>query len=158
MSPRPDPSERRPSIPSSPQRRRRPARRQLLCPAHTDQPVQGTGRKYFLHLLTPDQLRERGMSDRKARLVIHAYPVLVLSNEWLEELFCPKCGTSRWCHVVRHDKVRHTVRWAPRDLWEQVAHVDPVAPNPSVSEFSRREARRHRRRRADGGRWWEGAS
>jgi hypothetical protein len=126
----------------SPRRNRRPRRRDLFCPAHPEERVLGTGRKYFLHLLTPEELKQRGMSDRKARLVISAYPVLVLSNEWLEELFCSSCGSSRWCHVIRHDRVRHEVRWAPRDLWQQVAHVDPERWNPSVSEFSRREARR----------------
>ena len=90
------------------------------------------------------------MDDRKARLVIQAYPVLVLSNEWLEELFCPACGTSGWCHVTRHDRVQHTVRWAPRSLWEQVAHVDPLVPNPSVSEYTRRESRRLNQKRSDG--------
>ena len=90
------------------------------------------------------------MSGKQARLVIHAYPVLVLSNEWLEELFCPQCGTSRWCHIIKHDRVNHSVRWAPRDLWEQVAHVDPIAANPTVSEFTRRSARRTQLKRADG--------
>ncbi|CAK6696797.1 hypothetical protein [Synechococcus sp. CBW1107] len=142
----------------APKRRRtRPLQRQLFCPAHPQERLFGVGRKYFLHLLTPEQLKQRGMSDRKAKLVIQAYPVLVLSNEWLEELFCGCCGTSRWCHVTKHDRVRHTVRWAPRELWEQVAHVDPVVANPSVSQFSQRESRRHRRRRADGGRYWDPA-
>jgi hypothetical protein len=115
----------------------------------------GQGKKYFLHLLTPEELKQRGMTDKKARLVIQAYPVLVLSNEWLEELFCADCGVSRWCHVIRHDRVLHTVRWAPRELWEQVAHVDPVVANPSVSEFSRREAGRQRRTRGDGKVWFD---
>ena len=66
--------------------------------------------------------------------------MLVLSNEWLEELFCPKCGSSRWCHLIKHDTVEHMVRWAPRDLWEQVAHVDTTAANPTVSEYARRNA------------------
>jgi hypothetical protein len=52
------------------------------------------------------------------------------------------CGCSRWCHVLRHDPVLHAVRWAPRELWQQVANVDPLFTNPSVSEFSRREAGR----------------
>jgi len=95
------------------------------------------------------------MSDKRARLVIQAYPVLVLSNEWLEELFCPQCGRSRWCHVVRHDRVDHTLRWAPRELWQQVAHVDPMVPNPSVSEFSRRSARRPDALRSDGKRYFD---
>ena len=138
-----------------PRRSRRPQRRQLCCPAHREQRIEGNGQKYFLHLLTPEQLKARGMPDKTAKLVIQAYPVLVLSNEWLEELFCPACGTSRWCHVIKHDRVEHTVRWAPRDLWEQVAHVDPVGANPTVSEYTRREARRHSQRRADGKRIYD---
>ncbi|QNI60506.1 hypothetical protein SynTAK9802_00189 [Synechococcus sp. TAK9802] len=53
--------------------------------------------------------------------------MLVLSNEWLEELFCDKCGRSRWCHVINQDAGLHTVHWEPRDLWEQVAHVSTTA-------------------------------
>jgi len=131
-------------------RNRRPKKRQLFCPVHEDQLIQGNGTKYFLHLLTPEEVQQRGVSAKKAQLIINAYPVLVLSNEWLEELFCPKCGSNHWCHVIKHDTVRHTVRWAPRELWEQVAHVDPSAANPTVSEFTRNAARRHARKRSDG--------
>jgi hypothetical protein len=107
----------------------------------------GNGKKYFLHLLNPDQLIHRGIKATKAKLIIENYPVLVLSNEWLEELYCTKCGSCHWCHVIRHDKVAHTVRWAPRDLWEQVAHVDGSHGNPTVSQFTSREARRHRQQK-----------
>ena len=62
-----------------------------------------------------------------------------------------QCGSSRWCHVIKHDKVAHTVRWAPRDLWEQVAHVDPTAANPAVSEYTRRNAIK----RVDGKRFYD---
>jgi len=131
-------------------RNRRPKKRQLFCPVHEDQLIQGNGTKYFLHLLTPEELQQRGISAKKAQLIINAYPVLVLSNEWLEELFCPKCGSNHWCHVTKHDTVQHTVRWAPRELWEQVAHVDPSAANPTVSEFTRNAARRNALKRSDG--------
>ena len=134
---------------------RRPKSRQLFCPAHPGEPISGNGRKYFLHLLRPEELRARGMSDKKAKLVIQAYPVLVLSNEWLEELFCAQCGTTHWCHVVRHDRVEHSVRWAPRELWLQVAHVDPLVPNPSVSQYTRRASRRADGRRMDGKRFYD---
>jgi len=135
-------------------RGRRVRRRQLFCPAHPGQLIYGNGKKYFLHLLTPDELSARGMPEKKARLVINAYPVLVLSHEWLEELFCPQCGHSAWCHVTKHDQVEHTVRWAPRELWMQVAHVDPLVPNPSVSEFTRRSSRQLSRKRIDGKQFW----
>jgi hypothetical protein len=136
-------------------RNRRPRRRELFCPKHPEQRIEGNGKKYFLHLLTPEELRSRGMSDKMAKLVINAYPVLVLSNEWLEELFCPECGTSSWCHVTKHDRIKHTVAWAPKELWMQVAHVDPLIPNPSVSEFTRRASRQLTQKRVDRKRFWD---
>ena len=137
--------------------RQRSRKRQLFCPAHPQQRLEGNGRKYYLHLLTAEELKQRGFTDKKARLVIQAYPVLVLSNEWLEELYCPQCGGNRWCHVLKHNRVEHSVRWAPRELWEQVAHVDPLAANPSVSDYSRRMARATGRR-ADGKRYFKATS
>jgi len=47
------------------------------------------------------------------------------------------------------------LRWAPRELWKQVAHVDPLVANPSVSEFSRRSARRPDALRSDGKRYFD---
>lgn len=140
-------SRERQQQPQDRRSRGRSKRRQLFCPAHPEQRVYGQGPQYFLHLLKAEELRQRGMADKKARLVIQAYPVLVLRNEWLEELFCPECGQSHWCHIVKHDASTYTVRWAPRELWQQVAHVDPLVPNPSVSQFSRHAARRRSDRR-----------
>lgn len=134
----------------APKRNRRSKRRQLFCPAHPDQRIEGNGRKYYLHLLQPEQLQQRGIPAKRAKLIINAYPVLVLSNEWLEELYCPECGSLHWCHITKHNALEHSVCWAEKELWEQVAHVDPIVANPTVSEFSRREARRTRQKRADG--------
>lgn len=136
-------------------RNRRVKRRQLFCPKHPEKRIEGNGKKYFLHLLTSEELRTRGFSDKMAKLVINAYPVFVLSNEWLEELFCPECGTNSWCHVIRHDPIQHSVTFAPKELWMQVAHVDPIVPNPSVSEFTRRSSRRTNHKRSDGKRYWD---
>ena len=148
-----DPATRSAQTPQH--RNRRPKRRELFCPAHPEQRIEGNGQKYFLHLLKPEELKARGMGHKRAQLVLEAYPVLVLSNEWLEELFCPQCGTTGWCHVTQHDRVQHSVRWAPRDLWQQVAHVDPLVPNPSVSQFTRRAARRPALNRNDGKRYFD---
>ena len=70
-------------------RNRRPGIRKLYCPANPEQRIEGNGKrkKYFLHLLSPEQLKARGMPHKTAQLVIQAHPVLVLSNEWLDELF-----------------------------------------------------------------------
>lgn len=131
-------------------KRQRPRRRQIVCPAHPNQRIEGTGKRYYIHLLRPEELKARGMSDKKAKLVIQNYPVLVLSNEWLEQLYCPQCGTSRWYHVIKDSEGGLTLRWAERELWQQVAHVDPLHPNPSVGEFTRRQARRLQTKRVDG--------
>ena len=67
---------------ASPGRRRRSGKRELWCPAHPDQLLAGGGKRcYYLHLLTAEELRQRGMPASKAKLVISAYPVLTLSNE-----------------------------------------------------------------------------
>ena len=145
----PDPGSR------AARKQRRPQRRQLFCPVHADQRISGTGKKYFLHLLSAEELQQRGMSSKRARLVIQAYPVLVLSQEWLEQLYCPSCGQSRWHHVRREDDGSLSLRWAPRELWQQVAHVDPVHANPSVSEYTRRQARRLSHKRQDNQAYFE---
>ena len=113
-------------------RNRRPKRRELFCPAHPEQRIEGNGQKYFLHLLSPEQLQQRGISAKRAQLIINAYPVLVLSNEWLEELYCPKCGS---CTVpCDQERQHHPYRaLGTRELWER-SDVDPTAANPTVSD------------------------
>ncbi|QNI57202.1 hypothetical protein SynBIOSU31_00288 [Synechococcus sp. BIOS-U3-1] len=51
--------------------------------------------------------------------------------------------------------MNHTVRWAPWKLWQQVAHEDPIVTKPTASEYSRREAGRHRQKREDGKRYYD---
>ncbi|MCP9849580.1 hypothetical protein [Cyanobium sp. Morenito 9A2] len=46
----------------------------MFCPSHPEQRVGGNGKKHILHLPTPDQLKARGMANRRARLVINDYP------------------------------------------------------------------------------------
>ena len=48
------------TIPESPARRNhRPNQRELICKAHLKQLIQGNGKKYYLHLLQPDQLQQQ---------------------------------------------------------------------------------------------------
>ena len=53
---------------TAPRRDRRPKRRAMLCPAHPDQRIDGNGRKYFLHLLSPEELQQRSMTSKQAGL------------------------------------------------------------------------------------------
>ena len=51
-------------------RNRRSRKRELCCPAHPEQLVQGNSKKYYLHLLQPEELQQRGISAKKAQLII----------------------------------------------------------------------------------------
>jgi len=87
----------------SPRSRRRSRKRQLFCPAHADHLLAGGGKRYFLHLLSAEELTQRGMKAAKAKLLISAYPVFTLSDEWLEELFCPSAAWldgAMWCAIT----------------------------------------------------------
>ena len=64
------------------------------------------------------------------------------------------CKPKHWCHITKHSPDQYTVRWAPQQLWEQVAHVDPSVANPTVSEYTRKQARRHQQKRVDGKRFY----
>jgi len=50
---------------------------QVTCSQH----LASNGRKYDLYLFTSEKLVARGMPAGKAKLLINAYPVLVLSSE-----------------------------------------------------------------------------
>ncbi|MBM5800041.1 MAG: hypothetical protein FJ077_04200 [Cyanobacteria bacterium K_DeepCast_35m_m2_023] len=143
-------------VPKAPRRRGKRQCRPLFCPLHPQQLISGQGKKYFLHCLKAEELVARGTSHKTARLLIQHYPVLVLSNEWLEQLYCPKCGSSDWFHIAKLADDRFVVRRAPLELWQQVAHVAPLSPNPSVSDFSRRMSRRTSLKRSDGQRFFDG--
>jgi len=63
-------------------RNRRPQTPELGCPAHPEPRIEGKGQKSVLHRLTPEQLKARGMGDKKAKLVIQVYPLLILRSRW----------------------------------------------------------------------------
>ena len=66
------------------------------------------------------------------------------------QLSCSHCGISCWCDVSKGDTGNLLERWAEREPWQQVAHIDPLLPNPIVDEDTREQDRRLRSRRADG--------
>ena len=46
---------------------RRPKKRKLFYQAHPNQQIKGNGNKYYLHLLKPQQLQQRGMAVQKGK-------------------------------------------------------------------------------------------
>ena len=78
-------------------RNRRPKKRELFCPAHPEQRIQGNGKKYFLHLLQPEQLQQRdrsrrgwkGLYPRKVHLEVGIVRRVVEDHVGLEPIWLP---------------------------------------------------------------------
>jgi hypothetical protein len=130
----PDPGASRP--------RRRARRRELRCPLHPEQKIFSVSPKHHLYLTDVGQLMLRGLSKRRADELLAAYRrVLPLTNEWIECFWCDDCACNTWWHVQRHGRHDYSLNKVPRELWEQATGVIRTEGNPTVSQFSRRQAR-----------------
>ena len=122
--------------------RRRARRRELHCPLHPEQKIFSVSPKHHLYATDVGQLMLRGLSKRRADELLAAYRrVLPLTNEWIECFWCDDCACTTWWHVQRHDRHDYSLNKVPRELWEQATGVIRVEGNPTVSQFSRRQAR-----------------
>lgn len=128
--------------PGSSRPRRRARRRELRCPLHPEQKIFSVSPKHHLYVTDVGQLMLRGLSKRRADELLAAYRrVLPLTNEWIECFWCDDCACTSWWHVQRHDRHDYSLNKVPRELWEQATGVIRVEGNPTVSQFSRRQAR-----------------
>ena len=128
--------------PIKPSKQRRPSRRQIFCPSHPEQRLLSVSPKHHLYLTEAGPLIVRGLSKRKADELLRAYrKVLPLSDEWLECFWCEQCLSSCWWHVRRFDRHTHVLSPVPGELWERATGVVRPEGNPTVSQFTRRQAR-----------------
>ncbi|WP_448562172.1 hypothetical protein [Trichothermofontia sp.] len=97
--------------------------------------------KYQLYADRPGQLQARGIGRRASLLLIATQTAVPIREEWLEAFWCDQCGETRWYHVQRQGDRQYTVKLAPQDLWQQAQGVIHPNGNPSVGEFTRRQAR-----------------
>lgn len=129
-------------LPVGQRQRRRSRRRELFCPLHPEERLYSVSPKHHLYLTDVGQLMVRGLSKRRAGELLRSYrQVLPLSNEWIEGFWCEACATTTWWHVTRQDRLLHSLAPVARELWEQASGVILAEGNPSVSQFSRRQAR-----------------
>lgn len=138
----PQHDESLPAVAGAERQRRRPRRRDLRCPLHPEQKLFSVSPKHHLYLTDVGQLMLRGLSKRRADELLAAYRrVLPLTDEWIEAFWCDDCAGTRWWHVKRHDRHEYTLTTVPRELWEQATGVIRAEGNPTVSDFTRRQAR-----------------
>ena len=122
--------------------RKRSKRRGIYCPEHGCY-LDSMSPKQKLYADRPEQLRQRGMSHKKASLLIGQETAVPLANEWLEAFWCECCQETKWYHVCKKEDGEYSVFVAERDLWKQVQGVIHPEGNASVGEFTRKHSRLH---------------
>lgn len=120
--------------------RKRSKRRAIYCPVHNCY-VDSMSQKYQLFADQPGQLQQRGMSRRNALMLVKSQTAVTIHGEWLEAFWCEQCQDTKWYHVRKSGDRTYELSIAPRELWQQVAGVVDPHGNPSVGEFTRRNAR-----------------
>jgi len=97
--------------------------------------------KYQLFADQAGQLQQRGMSRRNALMLVTNQTAVPLEGEWLEAFWCEQCQEKRWYHVRKTDERNYNISLAPNELWQQVTGVINAHGNPSVGEFTLRNAK-----------------
>jgi hypothetical protein len=97
--------------------------------------------KYQMFADRAGQLEQRGMSRRSASMLVTNQTTVPIEGEWLEAFWCTECQQTKWYHVCKSSERTYKLSTAPRELWQQVAGVVDPQGNPSVGEFTRRNAR-----------------
>ncbi|WP_265266429.1 hypothetical protein [Spirulina subsalsa] len=97
--------------------------------------------KYTLYTESPGTLQSRGISRLSALMLVASHTAVPLVGEWLEAFWCNECQETRWYYVRKVGERVYEVQLAPRELWMQATGVINPEGNPSVGEFTRRQAR-----------------
>lgn len=81
------------------------------------------------------------MNRKNALLLMANQTAVSLEGEWLEAFWCAECQQTKWYHVRKKDDRTYQVSVAPQELWQQAQGVIDPKGNPSVGEFTRKQAR-----------------
>jgi len=119
--------------------RKRSKRRAIYCPIHGCH-VDSASPKYSLFAQRVGQLQQRGIGRKNALMLLADRTAVALEGEWLECFWCDQCQQTKWYHVRKREN-SYEVRIAPTELWQQATGVINPEGNPTVSEFTRRQAR-----------------
>jgi hypothetical protein len=119
--------------------RKRSKRRAIYCPIHGCY-MDSVSQKHAIFTRDIDSLRKKGIGKRGAQLLLAYQNTVILNGEWLEAFWCEECQKTRWYHVQKEERT-YNVSEAPEQLWQQVIGVLDPNGNPSVSEFTKRQAR-----------------
>jgi hypothetical protein len=119
--------------------RKRSKRRAIYCPLHNCY-IDSVSQKYSLYADKVGQLRQRGIGQHTALLLIKTHTAIPLQGEWLEAFWCDQCQRTEWYYVKKTNR-SYELNVAPAELWQQVQGVTHPGGNPSVSEFTLKSSR-----------------
>jgi hypothetical protein len=74
-------------------------------------------------------------------MLVATQTTISIQGEWLEAFWCDECQETRWYHVRKRGENEFQLSLAPQEMWQQVSGVIDANGNPSVGEFTRRQAR-----------------
>jgi hypothetical protein len=121
--------------------RKRSKRRPIFCPIHQCY-LDSVSQKHSIYADKADLLQSRGVSRKKALLIVATQTTVSLDGEWLEAFWCRCCQETKWYHVRKCDR-EYQLSLASPELWQQATGVLSIHGNPSVSEFTRRQSQCH---------------
>lgn len=122
------------------QNRKRSKRRAIYCPIHECH-LDSVSPKYRLFADCANQLDQRGVPRKNALLLIATRTAVPLQGEWVEAFWCDQCQQTKWYHVRKGENRTFRVSIAPRNLWQYVTRAIDLEGNPSVGQFTRKNAR-----------------
>lgn len=73
-------------------------------------------------------------------MLLNQYSAVTLSHEWLEAFWCEECQETQWYHLCKAKDGSYHTTVATREQWQQAQGVVRPEGNPSVGEFTRRQA------------------
>lgn len=134
-SPTPAPEESR----RCDRNRRRSKRRAIYCLEHRCL-MDSVSPKHPLYAVSVAQLRQSGIPRKQALTLMSSHETIPLFDQWIECFWCPQCQRREWYHVRKLER-SYLVSIAPPELWQRATGTINPDGNPSVGEFTRRQAR-----------------
>lgn len=119
--------------------RQRSKPRAIYCPVHGCC-MNSVSQKYPLFADSAGQLQQRGVNRRNALILVASKTAVGLKGEWLEAFWCEECQQTKWYYIRLQENV-YKVSVAPMELWQQASGLIDPEGNPSVGEFTRKQAR-----------------
>jgi hypothetical protein len=121
--------------------RKRSKRRAICCPIHGCY-LDSISQKHKLYTENAKDLQQRGMGRQRSLLLLASRTTVSLESEWLEAFWCEECQERKWYHIRKVGDRQYQAKVAPMELWHQAEGMIHPDGNPSVGEFTRRNARR----------------